>query len=38
MHSLRNEEEDASVLHKKKQQKNNELIFPLAWNIMFTVN
>ena len=40
LHSSRNEEEDASVLHKKIKQKktNDEVIFSLAWNIMFTDN
>ena len=35
-HNLRNEEEDASALYKKKQ-KNDQMIFSLAWN-MFTDN
>ena len=30
-------EEGASALHKKKQ-KNDEVVFSLAWNIMFTDN
>ena len=34
--SLRNEEEGGSALHKKK--KKNEVIFSLAWNIIFTDN
>ena len=37
MDSLRNEEEGASALHKKKQ-KNDEVVFSVAWNIMFTDN
>ena len=36
LHSLRNEEEDASARHKN--QKNDEVIFSLAWNMMFTDN
>ena len=37
MNSLRNEEEGASALHKKKQE-NDEVVFSLAWNTMFTDN
>ena len=36
MHDLRNEEEGALALHKK--QKNDKVIFSLAWSIMFTDN
>ena len=35
--SLRNEEEGTSALHKKTQ-KNDEVMFCLAWNIIFTDN
>ena len=36
MHSLRNEEEGSPTLHEKT--KNNEVIFFLAWNIIFSYN
>ena len=36
MHSLRNEEEGGPTLHEKT--KNNEVIFFLAWNIIFSYN